>query len=364
MRPLMALLTTAALTCEVLCGGCAQTTLRAPAAPPEPRANAADARAPGAATPAMPPSAPDGARPAPAGDDLWTQVRAALVLPDVTDRADVRAEIEVLRSDRRLRTTLLTRGTTLLPMVLAQVQSRGIPGEAVLLPYIESKLDPRAAHAGNVGMWQLRAYTARRNGLRVDGAQDERLDPVKSTRAVLDHLQRLAAMLDGDWVLAFAAYNTGEGALQAAMAAAPGRAFWQLPLPPQARRHMAKLAALAAVVREPSRYGITLPPIPARGDSKAESSSAADPPDSAGPAARDTDATVGSALAAGHDKGRAKGSAGAHPSRRTANHRVRTGDTLHAIAQRNHVTVRQLRLANRKATNLIHPGEVLVIPRG
>ena len=98
-----------------------------------------------------------------------------MVFPDLADRTEVRAEIEVLRRDRHFLANLRARGPVL-GLIVSEAQVCGIPGEAMLLPYIESKINPSASHAGNVGMWQFRADTAMRSGLRVDAYHDERLE--------------------------------------------------------------------------------------------------------------------------------------------------------------------------------------------
>ena len=263
--------------------------------------------------------------------DFWAELRTTMVMPDVAQLPDVREQIAVLQRDRHFTELLASRGARLLPMIFNVTRARGVPGEVVLLPYIESKLDVDASHAGNVGMWQIRAGTAVRNGLRVDVSRDERRDPVKSTAAACSYLLRMARMFDDDWSLALTAYNIGDGGLRAVLAAAPGnRDIWTLPLANGVRQHMAKLAALSAVVRDPDRYGVRLPPITITGTR-----------------------TVST------------------PERPSMNssaverrYRVQPGDTLHAIAKTNGVTVDALQRANGLRDSLIHPGDALLIPTG
>ena len=350
-----------AFACTLFCAACVDTPPASPRVDPDTAVAAAPPTQVNVGPTARPASAQNCPVPPPSGD-LWAEIRADLIFPNFENHAEVRAEIAVLRRDRHLSATLRSRGTHLLPMLASEARARGLPGEVVLLAYVESKLNPDARHAGNVGMWQLQAATALHHGLRIDAVRDERLDPIKSTQASYDYLQRMAQMFDGDWLLAMTAFNTGDGTLRTALAAARGtRDFWHLPLSPGARQHMAKVAALATVIRDPVRYGVTLPPIPTFSYASASPRTSTEPSASvvtaAGPArevGQGGNAGAGGSAAFTAAVGRARGE--------TQRYQVRSGDTVHSIAQRNHVTVAQLRLANGISTNLIQPGDVLVIP--
>ena len=143
----------------------------------------------------------------------------------------------------------------------AEVRARGLPGELCLVPIVESGLDPYAfSPQGAGGLWQFVPGTARQYGLKVDWWADERRDPVAATAAALDYLAQLHARF-GDWLLALAAYNCGEGrlarAVHGASVATPG--FFDLELPLETREHVAKVLAYAAVLATPGHFGLELP---------------------------------------------------------------------------------------------------------
>ncbi|MCY4013484.1 MAG: transglycosylase SLT domain-containing protein [Gammaproteobacteria bacterium] len=145
--------------------------------------------------------------------------------------------------------------------VCAEVRARSLPGELCLVPIVESALDPHAfSPQGAGGLWQFVPSTARQFGLKVDWWADERRDPVSATTAALDYLEQLHARF-GDWLLALAAYNCGEGRLERALRRASGEAtgFFDIDVPRETRNHVAKLLAYAALFARPEDFGVELP---------------------------------------------------------------------------------------------------------
>ena len=145
--------------------------------------------------------------------------------------------------------------------VCAEVRARRLPGELCLVPIVESGLNPHAfSPQGAGGLWQFVPGTARQFGLKVDWWADERRDPVSATTAALDYLEQLHARF-GDWLLALAAYNCGEGRLERALRRARDQAtgIFEIDVPRETRNHVAKLLAFAAVFAAPEGFGVELP---------------------------------------------------------------------------------------------------------
>ncbi|HMM39630.1 MAG TPA: LysM peptidoglycan-binding domain-containing protein [Desulfovibrio sp.] len=122
----------------------------------------------------------------------------------------------------------LGRSEAYLPAVRAALIEHGLPQDLALLPYAESGYNPNAvSRAGAVGMWQFMRGTARKYGLTVDWWIDERRDPALSTQAAARYLSDLYGMF-GDWYLALAAYNAGEGKISNALEKTNANDFFDL----------------------------------------------------------------------------------------------------------------------------------------
>lgn len=143
-----------------------------------------------------------------------------------------------------------------LPRLRAILEAHGLPGELVAVPAVESRFraDARGRH-GERGIWQLRPATARRFGLEVTRTRDDRVHLERATRAAARYLALLYARY-GDWPLALAAYNAGEGRVDRALATRPMATFWELAeqraLPPINRDYVPKVLAAARIVTTPA----------------------------------------------------------------------------------------------------------------
>src|SRR6056297_530092 len=145
-----------------------------------------------------------------------------------------------------------------------EIEARDLPGELALLPVVESAFDPFAySHARAAGPWQFLSGTARDHGIEINDWYDGRRDFVAATEAALDYLEYLNGLFDGDWSLALAAYNAGQGRVRRAMRrnAALGRGLeWhQLGLPRETLGYVPKLTGLGCLFRDAERYAFALP---------------------------------------------------------------------------------------------------------
>jgi membrane-bound lytic murein transglycosylase D len=150
--------------------------------------------------------------------------------------------------------------------IVEELERRGMPADLALLPIVESAYDPFAySHGRAAGLWQMIPGTARRFGVRQNWWYDGRRDVLDSTRAALDYLQFLHEEFEGDWQLAVAAYNSGEGNVRRAIRrnekAGKPTDFWHLRLPAETSAYVPKLLALVDIVAAPADYGLTLPVI-------------------------------------------------------------------------------------------------------
>lgn len=151
--------------------------------------------------------------------------------------------------------------------IAAEIEQRDLPGELALLPIVESAYDPFAYSRGRaLGAWQFIASTGRNYGLNQNWWYDGRRDVWASTDAALRYLDDLHKMLDDDWLLALAGYNSGENrvARQVRRNRAAGKPtdFWNLKLPRETRGYVPKLLGLSCLFRYPEKYDFELPDTP------------------------------------------------------------------------------------------------------
>jgi membrane-bound lytic murein transglycosylase D len=198
--------------------------------------------------------------------DLWHRARTRFVL-ELPDRPRLRRDIEWFQRNQEYMNRVSDRARMYLHHIISEVERRNLPGELAMLPVVESAYQPFAySPARASGIWQFIPSTGRLYGLRYSWWYDGRRDVVESTRAALDYLEKLHAEFSGDWLLAIAAYNSGEGNVRKAVRrnrrAGKPTDFWSLKLPRETRSYVPRLLAVSAIVAEPERYGLALKPIP------------------------------------------------------------------------------------------------------
>ena len=198
--------------------------------------------------------------------NVWTHIDDGLRISDVS-----RVEVDkwrtwFLQHQGKLE-QIFDNSRPFLYYVVSAIAQRGLPMELALLPAIESGYNPKAySPAAAAGLWQFIPGTARNFGLQNTRYGDPRLSLTASTNAALDYLSYLYNYFGGNWLLAIASYNAGQGTVSAAIqqnvAAGKPTDFWDLNLPEQTENYVAELLALAQVIKNASAYHVSLPVIP------------------------------------------------------------------------------------------------------
>ncbi len=201
------------------------------------------------------------------GSDIWQRMGQDFRLADdngVNERI-VRQRDWLLGNAGFIRNAS-QRASPYLHFIVETLDQRAMPAELALLPIIESAYNPKANSIRNAaGLWQFMAATGRDFDLRQTAWYDGRRDVVASSKAAMDYLTRLHTQFGGDWLLAMAAYNAGEGTVSRAIDANQRRGlptdYWHLTLPRETQDYVPRLLALSLLVREPESYGVKLSPV-------------------------------------------------------------------------------------------------------
>jgi membrane-bound lytic murein transglycosylase D len=194
--------------------------------------------------------------------DLWVRVRAGFAIPDLDNALVVKwQQWYASRPDYVQR--MAERGGRYLFYVVEEIEKRGMPTELALLPFIESAFNPQALSVARAsGMWQFMPATGKDFDLKQNLFRDDRRDVLASTRAALDYLQMLQKQF-GDWQLALAAYNWGQGNVQRAvernLKAGIAPNYENLRMPDETRNYVPKLQAVKNIVLRPEAFAIVLP---------------------------------------------------------------------------------------------------------
>ncbi len=203
----------------------------------------------------------DAQRGEPAPDyGLWTRLaRDFTMYSMVHDRIDREMFGYLGRLDQLQ--TITQRAEPYLFFIVEQLRERGMPMELALLPIVESAYQPQATSRSQAaGLWQFIPSTGQHFGLKQNWWYDGRRDVHASTQAALDYLQRLHDMFEGDWTLALAAYNAGEGTVGRAIERAAARGeptdYWSLDLPEETKAYVPRLIALSRLFHDPHVYGL------------------------------------------------------------------------------------------------------------
>ncbi|MDX1406314.1 MAG: LysM peptidoglycan-binding domain-containing protein [Woeseiaceae bacterium] len=327
-----------------------------------------------------------GAVPPQESRDLLKRLRRGFSLPAIINRR-VEAELNWYVRHPEYLNRVFTRAQRYLPYIVDEVEARGLPLDLALLPVVESAFDPFAySHGRAAGLWQIIPGTGRRFGIRQNWWYDGRRDIVDSTRGALDYLNYLHELMDGDWLLAIASYNSGEGNVLRAVRKNKARSqstdFFSLSLSKETRAYVPRLIALVAIVKNPGAFGLTLPALVDEPQfAVADIGGQLDLALAAELAGLDLDTLY--AYNPGLNRW-ATDPAGPHqlllPAHavdvfsealavipqdervRWLRHQVRNGETLSEIAEQYHTTLASIRSANGIRGNTIRAGAHLMIP--
>ncbi len=194
---------------------------------------------------------------------VWGRLSDNFQLPEARDPRLDRQIAWYQRNANSLR-GVLDRADPFMGWILDQLESQNLPAELALLPVIESGYQPLARSPGGAaGLWQFIPGTGNRFGLTESSLYNGRQDVVASTQAAIEYFTFLRDEFSGDWLLALAAYNCGEGTVARAVQRNRSRGlpedFWHLDLPKVTQEYVPKLLALRNIVATPGHYGIKLP---------------------------------------------------------------------------------------------------------
>ena len=194
--------------------------------------------------------------------DLWQRVRDGYAMPELNTEL-VRKWEQSYASKPEYLKRMTERGGRYLFHIVEEIDRRGLPLDLALLPFIESAFNPQAMSVARAsGMWQFMPGTGKDFELRQNLFRDDRRDVLASTRAALDYLTMLHKRL-GDWHLALAAYNWGQGnvlkAIASNKAAGLPTDYASLRMPEETRNYVPKLQAVKNIVARPWSFAISLP---------------------------------------------------------------------------------------------------------
>ena len=199
------------------------------------------------------------------GDNVWQRAREGFQLPEVNPELVRRHEKYYTARPEYLRRTL-DRSRKYLFHIMNEVEKRGMPTELAFLPVVESSFVPSASSpVGAAGLWQFMPATGREYELEQTWWYDGRRDVVESTRAALDYLQVLYNRF-GDWNLALAAYNWGQGNLSKAISRVRAKGetetYENIVMPAETRNYAPKLLAIRNIMAQPENFGLRIDVLP------------------------------------------------------------------------------------------------------
>lgn len=196
-------------------------------------------------------------------EDIWAHVQSQLTF-SVPHNRRVTSQQQWFRQNPDYMQRVNKRAKPFLYHIVQELEKEGMPMELALLPIVESAFDPFAySHGRAAGMWQFIPGTAKRFGMKQTWWYDGRRDVVAATEGAIKYLKYLHKKLDGDWLHAIAAYNSGEGRVLKAVRKNKKQGkpydFWSLDLPRETEAYVPKLLALADLLKRQEELGFNWP---------------------------------------------------------------------------------------------------------
>ena len=198
--------------------------------------------------------------------DVWKRIGSGLKLTRNVSERTTASKLAWFTRNQEYLDRVSGRAEPYLHYIVEELEKRNMPLDLALLPIVESAYNPFAYSRSRAsGIWQFIPNTGRLYGLKQNWWYDGRRDIVAATNAALNYLQKLHQEFNGDWLLALAAYNSGEGnvgkAIRRNKKAGKPTDFFSLRLPRETRGYVPSLLAVAEIVSNPGKYKITLKPI-------------------------------------------------------------------------------------------------------
>jgi membrane-bound lytic murein transglycosylase D len=195
--------------------------------------------------------------------NVWSAISSDFALDDNVDHPMIKREINYFLKHKEYLNELASNAEPYLYYIYDETRKRGMPAEIALLPMVESNYYPfGVSTTGATGIWQMMPGTASGFGININWWYDGRRDIRSSTQAALNYLSYLHNHF-GNWLLAIAAYNSGEGTVEMAIRhnkkLGKPTDYWSLPLPYQTKMYVPKLIALANIFENPDQYHFDLP---------------------------------------------------------------------------------------------------------
>ncbi|VAX12839.1 Membrane-bound lytic murein transglycosylase D [hydrothermal vent metagenome] len=318
--------------------------------------------------------------------DLWQRIRDGFSLDDKNHRRIQQQLDWYVRHPAYMR-RVAERARPYLYYIVETLEKHHIPSEIALLPIVESAFKPFAySHGRASGIWQFIPSTGRRYGLKQNWWYDGRRDVYAATRSAARLLDNLQKQFNGDWLLALAAYNSGEGTIHRAIRRNRRKGkptdFWSLKLPPETSAYVPKLLALKKYIQNPATYNLDMPVIAnapyferIKIDQQLDLAKAAelagiklDKLYQLNPAYNRwaTSPNGSSYLLLPRDKAEifrqklAKLPNNAHI--RWLRHKIRPGETLSSISHKYHTSIQTIKQANHLRSSRLRTGHSLTIP--